>query len=455
MNHNYISNTTAEQEEMLKFMELDTVEDLFSDIPDELRLKRELSLPAAMSEPELYRHMKNIAGQNISGDTHVCFMGGGIYDHFIPAAVSHVIGRQEFYSAYTPYQAEISQGTLQAIFEYQSMICRLTGMDISNASLYDGATACAEAMLMAYNINGKTEIVIAGQINPQYAEVCETYAKYRGINIIKAPFDPDNGTVSIQALEQAVTENCAAVIVQTPNFFGLAEDLEKINKIAKKNGALLITAVDPISLGILEPPASFGADMVVGEGQALGNAMNFGGPGFGFFACRSDYMRKMPGRIVGETVDSNNKRGFILTLQAREQHIRREKAFSNICSNQALCALAATVYMSVMGKEGFKKVADLCLQKSHYMYNRLISTGKFNPKFSAPFFKEFVLEYTGGDIKTMNTVMLQSGFMPGIDLTNIGLDNCMLIAVTEKRTVAEIDAYVENIKKAGEARLVK
>jgi glycine dehydrogenase subunit 1 len=391
--------------------------------------------------------MKTLAGQNINGDTHVCFMGGGIYDHFIPAVVGHVTGRQEFYSAYTPYQAEISQGTLQAIFEYQSMICRLTGMDISNASLYDGATACAEAMLMAHNINGKTEIVIAGLINPQYTQVCETYAKYRGINIVKTPFDSDKGTVSMQALAQAVTENCAAVIIQTPNFFGLIEDLEEINKIAKKNGALFITAVDPISLGILEPPASFGADIVVGEGQALGNAMNFGGPGFGFFACRNDYMRKMPGRIVGETVDSNNKRGFILTLQAREQHIRREKAFSNICSNQALCALAATVYMSVMGKEGFKKVADLCLQKSHYMYNQLINTGKFKPKFSAPFFKEFVLEYIGGDIKTLNKFMLQAGFMPGIDLTNIGLDNCMLITVTEKRTKAEIDEY---IKKAGE-----
>ena len=445
-NHNnYISNTTAEQNEMLKLMGLDNIEDLFSDIPDELKLKRELSLPASMNEPELYRHMKNIAGQNISADSHVCFMGGGIYDHFIPAVVSHVTGRQEFYSAYTPYQAEISQGTLQAIFEYQSMICRLTDMDISNASLYDGATACAEAMLMAHNTNGRTEIVIAGLINPQYIQVCETYAKYRGIKIIRVPFDVEKGTVSIQTLEQAVTDNCAAVIVQTPNFFGLIENLEEINKIAKKKNALFITAVDPISLGILEPPASFGADIVVGEGQALGNSMNFGGPGFGFFACRNEYMRKMPGRIVGATVDSNNKRGFILTLQAREQHIRREKAFSNICSNQALCALAATVYMSVMGKEGFKKVADLCLQKSHYMYNKLIDTGKFKPKFTAPFFKEFILEYTG-DIKILNKFMLQAGFMPGIDVY-IERKNCILIAVTEKRTKSEIDEY---IKKVGE-----
>jgi len=238
--------------------------------------------------------------------------------------------------------------------------------------------------------------------------------------------------------------------VQNPNFFGLAEDLKEINKITKSKGTLLIAAVDPISLGILEPPASFGADIVVGEGQALGNPMNFGGPGFGFFACRNDYMRKMPGRIVGETTDSDNKRGFILTLQAREQHIRREKATSNICSNQAWCALAATAYMSVMGKKGIVKVADLCLQKSHYMYNELIAAGKFKPKFSAPFFKEFVLEYTGGDIRILNSAMIKTGFMPGIDLTNIGLDNCMLIAVTEKRTKTEIDAYVEYIKKAGE-----
>ncbi|MCL1858740.1 MAG: aminomethyl-transferring glycine dehydrogenase subunit GcvPA [Oscillospiraceae bacterium] len=446
----YIPNTKDGQNEMFDIMGINSVEELFSDIPNELKLHRDLALPKTMSEPELLKHMKNLAAQNVNCDTHICFMGGGIYDHFIPAVINQITGRQEFYSAYTPYQAEISQGTLQAIFEYQSMICRLTGMDVSNASVYDGATACAEAMLTAYNITGRTDIIIAGRINPQYAETCETYAKYRGINIIKSPFAPETGTVSMQYFNQAITENCAAVIVQTPNFFGLIEDLGEISKTAKNKGALLITCVDPISLGLLEPPASFGADIVVGEGQSLGNSMNFGGPGFGFFACRNDYMRKMPGRIVGETADSNNNRGFILTLQAREQHIRREKALSNICTNQALCALAATVYMSVMGKAGIKKVADLCIQKSHYMYKKLIDTGKFKPKFSAPFFKEFVLEYNGGDIKAMNNKMLQAGFMPGINLTNIGLDNCMLIAVTEKRTVDEIDAYTEYIKKAGE-----
>jgi glycine dehydrogenase subunit 1 len=446
--NNYIPNTPCDQEEMLKSMGLSSIEELFADIPDELLLQGELTLPAPMSEPELLGHMKALAGQNISADTHACFMGGGVYDHYVPALVSQVTGRQEFYTAYTPYQAEISQGTLQAIFEFQSMISRLTGMDVANASLYDGATACAEAMLLANAVNDRPDLVIAGQVNPQYIEVCETYAKFRDINVIRVPFDADAGTVSLDSLAQAVTENCAAVLVQSPNFFGVLEDLAKIGELAKSQGALFITAVDPISLGLLEPPAAYGADIVVGEGQGLGNPMNYGGPGFGFFACKTAYMRKVPGRVVGITTDSRGNRGFILTLQAREQHIRREKSTSNICTNQALCALAGTVYMSAMGKQGLQNVADLCLQKSHYMYDELLKTGKFTPVFSAPFFKEFVLKYTGGCIKALQEALLQAGFMPGIDFTpSMGLENCLMIAVTEKRTKAEIDAYV---KKAGE-----
>ena len=447
---NYIPNTKSEQQEMLALLGSHTIEELFADIPAELRLQRELDLPAAMSEPELFDHMKALAKQNISADTHVCFMGGGIYDHFIPAVVGQLTGRQEFYTAYTPYQAEISQGTLQVIFEYQTMICRLTGMDVSNASLYDGATACAEAMLMAHAVKGRAEVVFAGQANPQYIEVCETYAKCRGIDVLSVPCDQETGTVSLQKLAAAVTDNCAAVIVQSPNYFGLLEDLAKISEIAKDKGALLVASADPISLAILEPPAFFGADIVVGEGQALGNAMNFGGPGFGYFACKNDFLRKMPGRVVGETTDADNKRGFILTMQAREQHIRREKSTSNICSNQALCALAATIYMSLMGKKGLKKVADLCLQKSHYMYGELLKTGKFEPLFKAPFFKEFALKYTGGKLELFSEAMLNAGFMPGIDLMpGLGLDNCILIAVTEKRTKAEIDAYVKKVGEVG------
>jgi glycine dehydrogenase subunit 1 len=445
---NYIPNTKSEQKEMLNLMGYASMDELFSDIPAGLRLTRDLDLPAAMSEPDLLRHMKNLARQNINCETHVCFMGGGVYDHFIPAVVGQTIGRQEFYTAYTPYQAEISQGTLQAIFEYQSMICRLTGMDVSNASLYDGATACAEAMLMAAAVTGRTGMVIAGQVNPQYIEVCETYVKFRGINVIHVPFDSDTGTVSLEKLGRAITDNCAAVLVQSPNFFGLLEDLEEIGRLAKSKDALFVTAVDPISLGIMEPPASFGADIVVGEGQALGNPMNFGGPGFGFFACKNACLRKMPGRVAGKTTDSDNRRGFILTMQAREQHIRREKSTSNICTNQALCALSAAIYMSVMGREGFKKVADLCAQKSHYMYDELLKTGRFDPVFSAPFFKEFAVRYKGGKMEAMTSAMLQAGFMPGIDLAPVaGLDNCLLIAVTEKRTRAEIDAYVNNVSK--------
>ena len=445
---NYIPNTETDQAEMLKSMGYSSIEELFADIPAGLRLQGELALPAALSEPELLAHMKAMAGQNISGDTHTCFMGGGVYDHFVPAVVGQITGRQEFYTAYTPYQAEISQGTLQAIFEFQSMISRLTGMDVANASLYDGATACAEAMLMANAVNDRPNLVIAGQVNPQYIEVCETYAKFRDIKVVRVPFDAESGAVCLESLEQAVTDDCAAVLVQSPNYFGLLEDLAAISKLAHDKGALFITAVDPISLGLLEPPASYGADIVVGEGQALGNPMNFGGPGFGFFACKNAYMRKVPGRVVGITTDSRNNRGFILTLQAREQHIRREKSTSNICTNQALCALAGTVYMSAMGKQGLQKVADLCLQKAHYMYDELLKTGKFEALFSAPFFKEFALKYTGGKLEELQAALLQAGFMPGIDLAaGLGLENCLLIAVTEKRTKAEIDAYV---KKAGE-----
>ncbi|MCL2695716.1 MAG: aminomethyl-transferring glycine dehydrogenase subunit GcvPA [Clostridiales bacterium] len=418
----YIPNTKAEQDEMLAAIGVAAVEDLFADIPEAVRLRRDLNLPPARSEGELVAHMQALANENASG---TCFAGGGIYDHFIPAAVSEIIGRQEFYSAYTPYQAEMSQGTLQTIFEYQTMICRLTGMDISNASLYDGATACVEAMLIAADVTRRNEIVLAGAIHPEYIAVIKTYARFRNLRIT-----------------DEITDNCAAVIAQNPNYYGLLEDLETIGQAAKAKGALFIVSVDPISLGILETPAAFGADIVVGEGQALGNPMNFGGPGFGFFACKAAYMRKVPGRIVGETTDANGKRGFLLTLQAREQHIRREKAGSNICSNQALCALAATVYMSIMGKEGLRKVAELCLQKAHYLYDALLATGKFAPRFTAPFFKEFALTYTGGDIKTIYNTMRDNGMTPGIILP----DNGLLIAVTEKRTKAEMDVYARSVR---------
>jgi len=446
--NNYIPNTKADQQAMLNSMGMNTIEELFADIPAELRLQRELALPAPLSEPELLGYMKALSGQNVNADTHTCFMGGGVYDHFVPSVVSQITGRQEFYTAYTPYQAEMSQGTLQAIFEFQCMISRLTGMDVANASLYDGATACAEAMLLANAVNGRPNLVIAGQVNPQYIEVCETYAKFRDIKLVQVPFAAATGAVCLESLAQAITDECAAVLVQSPNYFGLLEDLAEIGKLAQSKGALFITAVDPISLGLLTPPAAFGADIVVGEGQGLGNPMNFGGPGFGFFACKSAYMRKIPGRVVGLTADAQGQRGFILTLQAREQHIRREKSTSNICTNQALCALAGTVYMSAMGKQGLQKVAHLCLQKAHYMYDELLKTGKFAPVFSAPFFKEFVLKYTGGKLEELHAAMLAAGFMPGADLTaSLGLENCLMIAVTEKRTKAEIDAYV---KKVGE-----
>ena len=438
----YIPITEKEKIEMLEAIGVGDVQELFTDIPEKLKLKGRLNLPVAVSELELYSHMKALASKNISADSHICFMGGGIYDHFIPAVVDQVLSRQEFYTAYTPYQAEISQGTLQAIFEYQTMICQLTGMDVSNASLYDGATACAEAMLLAHAATGRNEIVIAGSINGEYLEVCQTYARFKNLTIHVTPYNTNTGTVDISELAGYVTDNCAAVIVQNPNYFGCIEDLAEIGKIVKAKASLFVTCVDPISLGMFETPASYGADIVVGEGQGMGSPMNFGGPGFGFFACKSEYMRKMPGRIVGKTTDAAGNCGFVLTIQAREQHIRREKATSNICSNQALCALAATVYLGAMGRKGFVEVAQLSASKAHYMFGELIKTGQFEPVFEGEFFKEFTIRYKG-DVDKYMDVMFENGFMPGIRLESH--PGCLLIAVTEKRTKAEIDKYVRKV----------
>lgn len=446
--YSYIPNTDKDRAEMLKLIGASDVEALFKDIPANLRLKGDLKIEDGKSEFEVIESLKTLAAKNISADTHVCFNGGGIYDHYIPSIVDHVSGRQEFYTAYTPYQAEMSQGTLQVIFEYQTLISRLTGMDVSNASMYDGASACAEAMIMASGHTDRNEVVILGSLNPEYLETCKTYAGFRDITVKTVGFDKKSGTVSLSELTAAVSENTAAVVVQSPNYFGIIEDIADISAAAKKCGALTVACVDPISIGMLATPGELGADIVVGEGQALGNPMNFGGPGFGFFACKSDYIRKMPGRIVGETTDKDGKRGYVLTMQAREQHIRREKATSNICSNQALCSLRATIYLSTMGKEGFARTAELCFHKSHYMYNELLKTGKFEAVFDGPFFKEFTLKYKG-DVHGFRHRMIDNGFMPGIVLCETGLDNCIVIAVTEKRTKQQIDEFV---RKAGEVK---
>jgi len=442
----YISNTAEQQGEMLKEIGLDTTEDLFQDVPPEVRLKRKLDLPEELSEMELVRHMRNLAQRNCSLEEYPCFLGAGAYDHFVPSVIDQLISRQEFYTAYTPYQPEISQGTLQSIFEYQTFVCELTGMDVANASMYDGASALAEAALMACQSVRRQEILVAKSVHPESREVIDTYCKFRGIRVQEVGYQ--NGQVDLKDLESKITANTAAVIVQSPNFFGIMESLKEIAELAHGNKSLFVVSVDPVSLAVLKSPGELGADIVVGEGQALGNPVSFGGPYLGFFAATEKLMRKMPGRIVGETVDKFGNRGFVLTIQTREQHIRREKATSNICSNEALNALTATIYLTLLGKQGLKEVAHLCLQKAHYTFDQLVKTGKFSPAFTAPFFKEFVLR-TDTPVQELNQRLLREKIIGGYDLGRDypELAPGWLIAVTEKRTRSEIDALV---RKAGE-----
>lgn len=440
----YIPNA-LEEEKMLKSMGIGCLDDLFSDIPEEIRLKRKLNIGKPMSEIELSKYMKELSDKNKSVDELVCFLGAGAYDHYIPAVVKHITSKPEFYTAYTPYQPEISQGTLQSIFEYQTMICNLTDMDVSNASLYDGGTATAEAAILAVNEKkNKNSIVVSKTVHPETRKILKTYMKFKEVEVIEVDFL--EGVTDIDKLKKVVDKNTAGVIVQNPNFFGIIEDLSEVEKITHKNNALLIMSVDPISLGILKTPGEIGADIVVGEGQGLGNSLSFGGPYIGFMAVTSKLMRKIPGRIVGETEDTEGKRGFVLTLQTREQHIRREKASSNICSNQALNALVAVIYLSTMGKEGIKEVARLCYDKSHYAFKEIMKNKNFQPLFNKPFFKEFAVK-SKTDIHKINRQLLKESILGGYTLEKDYPDiNSLLICVTEKRTKEEIDTLVRIMK---------
>lgn len=436
----YIPNTVEERAKMLSELKMDSMEDLFVDIPESLRLRRELKLQAPMSELEVERAVKILANKNLNNEDLVCFLGAGAYDHYIPSVVKHIISRSEFYTAYTPYQPEISQGTLQAIFEYQTMIAELTGMEVSNASMYDGATASAEAAMIAMENTKRKDIIVSKTVHPDTRKVVETYVKFHGGNTIEIDFT--DGETDIEQLKAVIDKTTAAVIVQNPNFFGIIEDLTEVEKLTHENKSMLIMNVDPISLGVLKTPGEIGADIVTGEGQALGNSLNFGGPYLGFMASTTKLMRKMPGRIVGQTEDVDGKRAFVLTLQAREQHIRRQKATSNICSNQALNALAAAVYLTTLGKQGVKEVAEQCLKKSHFAYKELIKTGKYKPLFNKPFFKEFALE-SSRPVKELNTQLLEEGILGGYMLEKdySQFKNSLLVCVTEKRSKEEIERF--------------
>ncbi|MFU0800936.1 MAG: aminomethyl-transferring glycine dehydrogenase subunit GcvPA [Xylanivirga thermophila] len=442
----YVPNTWEEQSKMLSELGYHHMEELFNDIPDSLKLKTDMDLPKSMSEIELKKHMQSLANKNRNIEDNACFLGAGAYDHYIPSTVDYVLNRGEFYTAYTPYQPEISQGTLQSIFEYQTMICELTGMEISNASIYDGATALTEAALMACGVTRRQEVLVASNVHPEARQVLNTYASCRGIKVTEIAHK--EGIVDLDLLKKALSNDVSAVIVQTPNFFGFIEQIQPIIELVHEYKALFIAYVDPISLSILTPPGNFGADIVVGEGQALGNPLGFGGPYLGFFATTRKLMRKMPGRVVGETHDLDGKRGFVLTLQTREQHIRRDKATSNICSNQNLNALAAAVYMSTLGKCGIREVAKLSLNKAHYLFEKLVSIQGVEPAFrdSPVFFKEFPLSISIPPLK-LNKKLLEYNIIGGYELSSVypEISNGWLIAVTEKRTKDEMDRLVEKV----------
>ena len=440
----YISNTDKERKEMLATIGVEKFEDLLVNIPNKFLLQKNCCLSEAYSELEISRKISKLAAKNISSSQANSFLGGGIYDHFIPAAVDHVLLKPEFHSAYTPYQAEVSQGTLQYIYEYQTMICDLTGMEISNAGMYDGASAVAEAILMAARKTKKFKAIIAGTINPLYLEVIKTYTVGVGIKLVIIP--AKNGLVDLNELKNAIDDETGCVLLQTPNFFGNIENafaVEEITHSSKK--VLFIVAVDPISLAVMNAPSEYKADIVIGEGQALGNAQNFGGPLFGFLATNLKLSRTMPGRIVGATLDADGKRSYALTLQAREQHIRRAKATSNICSNQALCNLAATVYMTLMGREGLKEAAVQSTTKAHYLSEKIAELDGFELVFAAPFFKEFAVK-TSVPAKSIITKLQSKNIFPGIDLKQFGHENMLLIAVTEKKRKCDLDELVKSLQ---------
>jgi glycine dehydrogenase subunit 1 len=442
----FIPNTDDDKKKMLKAIGRSSVDELFFDIPEEIKTKSNMKIPGPLSEIDIKRHFHDLGNRNMIFRT--CFRGAGAYRRYIPSIVNHVISRSEFYTSYTPYQAEVSQGILQVIFEYQTMMCELTGMEVSNASLYDGATAGAEAVFMAVDLTGKNRVLLCRTLNPQTRSVIKTYSNFstaRNIRIEEVPYR--NGRTDLDVLENKMNEEVACVLVQYPNFFGILEEVIEIEKIVHKHGSFLIVSTDPISLGLLRSPGELGADVVIGEGQPLGIPLSFGGPYLGFITTKEKYMRRLPGRIVGESVDCDGNRGFILTLQAREQHIRRENSASNICSNHQLNAVAATVYLTVMGKRGISEVANQCLQKAHYAFEEILRVDGMKPGFSAPFFNEFVIK-SDIDPDKINEFLFKNYILGGHDLSGdfTELDKHLLYCVTELNTRREIEMLTEALR---------
>jgi len=441
---NFIPNTDSQNERLLARIGVKSVEELFADIPKEVRLQRPLAIEGGMSEQELVKHVKGLANLNKTVEGYSSYLGAGAYEHYIPSFIDQLLLRSEFYTAYTPYQPEISQGTLQAIYEYQTLVCELTGMDVTNASMYDGASALAEAALMTCDATRREKVLVLQTVHPEYRDVLKTYLPPRGVELVEIPYK--DGVLDQLALEAALQEDIAGVLVQNPNFFGSIEKAEEIVQLAHAKGALVVMSVNPVSLGLLKSPGECGADIVVGEGQPFGNSLNFGGPYLGFLSCRDKYVRRMPGRIVGATTDKNGKKGYVLTLQAREQHIRREKATSNICSNEALCALAFTMHLSALGKTGIKELAYLNLQNAHYAAQEIAKIPGMNLAFSGPFFHEFVIESRIEPAK-INSALLGDQIIGGLDLGRFypELDHYLLYCVTETKSKADIDRLVARL----------
>jgi len=436
---NFVPNTKKEQEDMLKEVGLST-DELFKDIPEQVKIEK-LNLPNGISEIEVRKQLTKLSEKN---KLMACFLGAGSYNHFVPAIVNHIISRAEFYTAYTPYQPEISQGILQATYEYQTMICELTGTDVANASMYDGASALAEACIMSANITKRKQMLVSKAIHPEYRQTVKTYCDAHDFGYKETDFS--DGITSTEEIKKEISENTAAVLIQNPNFFGSIEKLQEVEKIVHENKSIFVVCVaEPTSLGLLKSPGSLNADIVVGEGQSFGNPMSFGGPYLGIIAAKKEYMRYIPGRIAGKTVDAEGKEGYILTLQTREQHIRREKASSNICSNEALCALAATVHLAALGKQGIKEVAELSAQKAHYAFEKLNESG-CEPVFTRPFYNEFVVKVK--DSSKVIDELEKNSILGGLDLGDCydNLKDCLLFCVTEMNSKEEIGRLVSIIK---------
>jgi glycine dehydrogenase subunit 1 len=446
----YTQLNQDDRTDLLKACGLKSVSGLFEGIPPETRVKNLLELPPPMSEPELLADLNALAARNRDTSQDICFLGAGAYDHFVPTIVDSLAAQNGFLTGYTPYQAEASQGTLQNFFEFQTMVCELTGLEVANASLYDGASAMVEAVMMARAVKRRPDVVVAQGVHPDSVQVLKTYLAEESGETRIAP--ETTGRINPMTLADLIDERTAAVVLQSPNFFGQIEDLEEIQQLVARSGALLIVIMDPISVGLIKRPGDCGADIVVAEGQPLGVPLQYGGPYLGLLACRSDYLRKMPGRIIGQTVDQQGRRAFCLTLQAREQHIRREKATSNVCTNQGLLATRAAIYMSALGKQGLSHIAQLCFHKAHYAAQRIAMLSGYNLRFDGPFFKEFTVVCDHPVDRVLAHCRAQ-GINAGVPLGTWydEFKNCFLVAVTEQRTKAQIDQLIAALDSASEA----